>query len=121
VLIPVLPLHGPRRIGRMSGDGFLSGNVLDTIHAEAQAVWDARRLIGWARAEGAPLVGVHGLSLGGYTTALLASLQEGLSCVIAGIPVADLARTFWRHGPRFSSTISTPSACSGPGSKRPCV
>ena len=99
VLIPVLPLHGPRRIGRRSGDGFLGGDVLDTLHGEAQAIWDIRRMIGWLRAEGAPAVGAAGLSLGGYTTALLASVEAGLACVVAGIPVADLARIFWRHGP----------------------
>ncbi len=99
VLIPVLPLHGPRRTGRRSGDGFLGGEVLDTLHGEAQAVWDIRRMIGWVRDQGAPSVGVTGLSLGGYTTALLASVEPDLACVVAGIPVADLARIFWRHGP----------------------
>ncbi len=99
VLIPVLPLHGPRRVGRRSGDGFLGGDVLDTLHGEAQAVWDIRRMIGWLREQGAPAVGATGLSLGGYTTALLASIESGLTCVAAGIPVADLARLFWRHGP----------------------
>ena len=99
--IPVLPLHGPRRIGRMSGDGFLSGQTLDTVHAEAQAMWDIRRLIGWLRAAGAPGVGAYGLSLGGYTTALLACLEEGLACAIAGVPVTDFARIFWRHGPKL--------------------
>jgi len=98
VAIPVLPLHGPRRIGRRSGDGFLAGDVLDTLHGEAQAIWDIRRLISWIRGQGAPSVGVLGLSLGGYTTALLASVESGLACAVAGIPVADLARLFWYHG-----------------------
>jgi dienelactone hydrolase len=98
VLIPVLPLHGPRRIGRHSGDGFLAGNVLDTLHGEAQAIWDIRRLIGWLRGQGASAVGILGLSLGGYTTALLASIESGLACAVAGIPVADLTRLFWYHG-----------------------
>ena len=34
-----------------------------------------------------------------YTTALLAGIEAGLACAVAGIPVADLARIFWRHGP----------------------
>ncbi len=99
--IPVLPLHGPRRIGRQSGDGFLSGETLDTVHAEAQAMWDICRLIGWLRAAGAPRIGTYGLSLGGYTTALLACLEEDLACAIAGVPVTDFSRTFWRHGPKL--------------------
>ncbi|MBW2383985.1 MAG: hypothetical protein JRG92_10135 [Deltaproteobacteria bacterium] len=100
VLIPVLPLHGPRRIGRISGDGFFSGEVLDSVHAEAQAIWDIRRLIGWARSQGARAIGATGLSLGGYTTALLACLEPGLACAVVGVPVSDLARIFWRHGPK---------------------
>jgi hypothetical protein len=88
---PVLPLHGPRKIGRRTGDGVFSGEILDTIHMQAQAVWDIRRLIGWLRTQGAPAVGVYGLSLGGYTTALLAGLEPHLDCVVAGVPHADYA------------------------------
>lgn len=104
VLIPVLPLHGPRKIGRVSGEGFLSGQILDSLHAETQAIWDIRRLHNWIGSQGASSVGALGLSLGGYTTALLACLEPGLSCAIAGIPVADFARLFWRHGPRAGMT-----------------
>ena len=100
LILPLLPLHGPRAKGRRSGDGFLSGQVLDTVHAEAQAMWDIRRMLSWVRdQEGAPSVGVYGLSLGGYNTALLASLDRGLACAIAGIPAADFTRLFFRHGP----------------------
>jgi hypothetical protein len=99
LLLPVLPFHGPRKVGRRSGDGFITGDAMDTVHAEAQAMWDIRRMIGWARAQGAPAVGVLGLSLGGYTTALLACLQEDLACAIPGIPLADFARAVYRHGP----------------------
>lgn len=94
VAVPVFPFHGRRAIGRRGGDGFLSGDFLDTIHGQAQAVWDARRLIGWLRHEGAPAVGIYGLSLGAYTTALLASLDEQLDCVIAGIPAVDFLGLF---------------------------
>ena len=100
VLVPVLPLHGPRKIGRVSGEGFLSSQILDSLHAEAQAMWDMRRLHDWILAQGASSVGALGFSLGGYTTALFACLQPGLSCAIPGIPVSDFSRLFWRHGPR---------------------
>ena len=100
LLVPTLPLHGPRKSGRRSGDGFLSGDPIDTLHAEAQAMWDLRRLLGWLREEQAALqIGVMGFSLGGYNTALLASLDAGLACAIAGIPVADFTRTYYRHLP----------------------
>jgi len=97
LLVPVLPLHGPRSLGR-SGDGFLGGDLLDTIHAEAQAMWDLRRMLAWVRAGSDAPIGAYGLSLGGYTTALLASLDDGLACAVAGIPATDFARTFYRHG-----------------------
>jgi hypothetical protein len=100
LLVPTLPLHGPRKAGRRSGDGFLSGDPLDTLHAEAQAMWDLRRLLGWLREQqGATRIGVMGFSLGGYNTALLASLDDGLACAIAGIPVTDFTRIYYRHLP----------------------
>ncbi len=101
VAIPVLPLHGPRRVGRRGGDGFLSGDFVDTVHAQAQAVWDVRRLIAWLKKEGAPAVGVHGVSLGGHTTVLVASLEHDLDCVIAGIPAIDFLRLATALVPSF--------------------
>jgi hypothetical protein len=99
LVYPVLPFHGKRKVGRRSGDGFLTGDILDAVHAEAQAMWDIRRILHWVRAQGAPAVGVHGVSLGGYQTALLAGLDSELACVIAGIPLTDISRALWRHGP----------------------
>lgn len=97
--INVLPLHGPRRIGRSSGSGFLAGNFLDTIHAEAQAMWDLRRLLSWIQSQTDQAIGLFGLSLGGYNASLLAGLADGLACVVAGIPATDFSRLTWRHGP----------------------
>jgi hypothetical protein len=88
VAIAVLPFHGPRRVGRRSGDGYLSGDFLDTLHAQTQAIWDLRRLVGWLRREGAPAIGAYGLSLGSYTVSLLAALEPGLDCAVAGIPAS---------------------------------
>jgi dienelactone hydrolase len=99
LLLPVLPLHGPRKVGRRSGDGFVGAEIMDTVHAEAQAMWDVRRLLTWARAQGGPAVGVIGLSLGGYNAALLASLDDDLRCAILGVPLSDFARAVFRHGP----------------------
>ncbi len=99
LVYPVLPFHGKRKIGRRSGDGFLTGDVLDSVHAEAQAMWDIRRLLSWVRAQGAPSVGVFGISLGGYQASLVAGLDGDLDCVIAGVPLTDIGRALWRHGP----------------------
>jgi hypothetical protein len=97
VILPVLPLHGPRKIGRRSGDGFISGDFLDTVHAEAQAVWEFRRLVSWIRAQGAAPIGVSGLSLGGYNAALVACFED-LACTVPGVPATDFTRLTWRHG-----------------------
>ncbi len=97
--VPVLPLHGKRKIGRRSGEGFIAGDLLDTVHAEAQAMWDLRRLLRWLRGQGASRIGVLGFSLGGYNTALLAGLEARLECAIAGVPLVDFARILHRHGP----------------------
>lgn len=100
LLVSVLPLHGPRRGGRRSGDGYLDGDFPNFIHAEAQAMHDIRSQIAWLRTEHhAPAVGVLGYSLGGYNAALLACLEDELACVIAGIPMTDIPATLWRHMP----------------------
>ncbi len=97
LVFPVLPLHGPRALGKISGRGYLTGNVMDTIHAQSQGIWDVRRIIGWLWAQGSDRIGIHGVSLGGHTAALVASLEQGLRCVIAGIPAANLAWLIWWH------------------------
>ncbi|MCP5059132.1 MAG: hypothetical protein GY937_20700 [bacterium] len=90
VAVPTLPLHGPRAIGRRSGAGFLDAHPLQTNAAFGQAIWDLRRLAGWLRQQGAPAVGVYGMSLGGYLTALWASLDADLACAIPSIPLVAL-------------------------------
>lgn len=115
VLIPVLPLHGPRRAGLLSGDFYMDGDILNLVQAQSQAMWDIRRLIDWLRnTQHAPRIGVLGYSLGGYNAALLASVEAGLDCVIAGIPASDLARLQWRHMPemplRYLASLGTDRA-----------
>jgi hypothetical protein len=96
VILPVLPLHGPRAIG-WSGARFFAGDLLNTVHAMAQAMWDVRRILSWIRSQGATGVGAYGLSLGGYTVALLATLEEDLDCVIAGIAPSDFVSLARAH------------------------
>jgi dienelactone hydrolase len=98
LVIPVLPLHGARKAGRRSGDGFMSGDILDSAHAEAQAIWDIRRVLSWVRAQSESKVGVFGLSLGGYNAALLSTLDDDLACVIAGVPLVDMPGAMIQHG-----------------------
>jgi dienelactone hydrolase len=100
LLMPILPLHGPRRLGWQSGDYFLDGDLLDLLHAETQALWDLRRHIAWIRSQDpSARIGVLGYSLGGYNASLLAAHEPGLDFVIAGIAVADFVPLLWGHLP----------------------
>ena len=99
LIMPVLPMHGPRDTGGIiSGERTLSGDIMDTLHTGAQAMWDFRRLVWWLReCEGAPAIGALGHSLGGYAVSLLASLETDLDCVVAGNPAVDPSHLFWSN------------------------
>jgi dienelactone hydrolase len=104
LLFPLLPIHGPRRVGPVSGDRILSGDVMDAVHAGAQAIWDIRRLLSWLRAsEDAPAIGAIGHSLGGYVVALLSCLEDRLECTVVGNPAVDPSRLFWRNALSLST------------------
>ncbi len=100
VIVPVLPLHGPRASGRVRGEDLMTIDLVDSMHGMAQATWDMRRVIRWLReTHGARHVGVIGYSLGALVASLVASVEDDLACVIAGIPVVDLPELFRRHSP----------------------
>ncbi|HXY26702.1 MAG TPA: alpha/beta hydrolase, partial [Acidimicrobiales bacterium] len=99
VALPVLPLHGRRKVTLVSGEPFLSFDLMNAIHGITQAVWDIRRLISWIRTQGATSVGLYGVSLGGYIVSLLAGLEPGVDAVVAGIPVSDIPTLFHQHSP----------------------
>ncbi|KMO68825.1 hypothetical protein MCHUDSM44219_05542 [Mycolicibacterium chubuense] len=98
VVLPVLPMHGPRARGLPRGAVFPGEDVLDDVHATAQAVWDVRRLLSWIRGQQPdPPLGLNSISLGGYIASLVASLEDGLRCAILGVPVSDLTELLGRH------------------------
>ncbi|MBX7432154.1 hypothetical protein JDV09_08540 [Mycobacterium sp. Y57] len=98
VVLPVLPMHGPRAKGLPKGAVFPGEDILDDVHSTANAVWDVRGLLGWIRRQqpGAD-AGLYGLSLGGFVAALVASLDDDLTCAVLGVPVADLVELLGRH------------------------
>jgi hypothetical protein len=93
LLLPVLPLHGPRAEGLRSDRMFVSNvHPVNDVLGFSQAMWDVRRALAWLRVhEGATRVGVLGLSLGSLAAGLLSTLDPDLACVIAVVPSADLA------------------------------
>ena len=98
VILPVLPMHGPRAKGLPKGAVFPGEDVMDDVHGTAQAVRDVRRVIAWIRSQqpGAR-IGLNSISLGGYVAALVASLEDDLTCAILGVPPANLVELLGRH------------------------
>ena len=97
VVIYVLPYHGPRTApgsGR-SGNGFFSLDIVRTNEAFAQAIYELRAILRYCRAAGTGPVGAFGMSLGGYLTALLASVEPELAFAVPMIPLAALAEMMW--------------------------
>jgi hypothetical protein len=118
VVLPVLPLHGPRQDpGTEMGEGLMTISLVDTLHGLAQAASDVRQVIRWVRAgragEPGP-IGVYGISLGAYVAALVASLEDGLAAAVAGIPATDMADLYRRHSPPDVRRRALESGALGP-------
>lgn len=99
VAIPVLPFHARRGDGR--SPWLPSSDPRITNEGFRQAMHDLRGLVGFLLARGAPAVGVMGMSLGGYTSSLLATVEPRLAFAAPMIPlasVADFARDQGRLG-----------------------
>ncbi|WP_440008465.1 alpha/beta hydrolase [Halomicrococcus sp. SG-WS-1] len=73
VVLPESPWHGRReRPGRYSGEPYLAEPPVSLVRLYAAQLREWAVLTAWAREEGAPVVGVGGISLGGIATLLLA-------------------------------------------------
>ncbi len=108
VALFLLPFHGVRAIREGGATPFPGADPRFTNEGFRQAVADLRVLAGVLAARGAPAIGIMGMSLGGYTTALMATLQRDLAFAVPIIPlssVADFARDQGRlgTGPRAES------------------
>ena len=113
LLFPLLPLHGPRRGPGMVRGSMLSFELVDTVSALGQAVWDVRRLLAWARHEGARRIVLYGLSVGAYTAALVSALED-VDLVLCGIPLSDIPTLFARHTPEHFRTLAHHFDLAGP-------
>jgi pimeloyl-ACP methyl ester carboxylesterase len=93
VMLVTLPFHGRRqtRFSPFSGHGFFAGGPSRINEAFAQAVFDTRVFIDYlTKQRGVSKVGVTGVSLGGFTTALLASVEDRLSFAVANVPLVSV-------------------------------
>jgi hypothetical protein len=110
VVLYVLPAHGPRAPGgaRRSGAAFFDLDLVRTNEAFAQTIYELRALLHHLRGAGTGPVGAFGMSLGGYTTALLAAVEPALAFAVPMIPLASLADMMWTQGagdPRLARAV----------------
>jgi hypothetical protein len=95
----VLPVHGSRKPTRISGEPFLSFDLMNSVHGLTQGVWDIRSLLHWVRAQDPTTISMFGVSLGANLAALVAAFEDDLDQVVAGIPVTDLVELIRHHAP----------------------
>jgi alpha/beta hydrolase fold len=96
VVMYTLPFHGRRaeKLSPFSGFGYFASGLSGFAEAMAQAVHDFRSIVNYLRHTGVDRVALTGISLGGYTSALLASVDDRLEAVIPNCPVVTPATMF---------------------------
>jgi pimeloyl-ACP methyl ester carboxylesterase len=103
VALVVLPHHGQRGM-RGKRPLILGVDPRASIESFRHAAIDIRTLVRYARSRSDPRVGMMGMSLGGYLTSLVATL-EPLDLAVAMIPLASVADAA-RDGGRLVGTAS---------------
>jgi pimeloyl-ACP methyl ester carboxylesterase len=100
VVLTALPFHGPRRDERrgLRPPAFPSSDPRFTIEAFRQLVLDHRALFDHLERNGATQLGVMGTSLGGYASALLATIEPRLRFAVLFIPLGSLEQFYFDHG-----------------------
>jgi len=100
VVLTILPLHGPRRSESRGfrPPAFPSSDPRFTIEGFRQLVFDHRALFEYFHAGGAPGLGLMGMSLGGFSAALLSTLEERLRFSVLFIPLAAIEEFAFDHG-----------------------
>jgi pimeloyl-ACP methyl ester carboxylesterase len=109
VALVTLPFHGSRTPpdARFSGERFAVPHVARLNEAVRQAIYEIHLLVGWLRQQTGAPVGLLGLSLGGYLSALMAGLTADLDFVIPMVPpvcMGDLAWRFFSRSRKYRST-----------------
>ena len=89
ILLYTLPFHGSRRTRTLGVNGvdLFSHGMGNLCEAMLHAVHDFRVFFAHLEQTGAPRIGVTGLSLGGYTSALLAAAEPRLDFAVPNAAV----------------------------------
>ncbi|MDX2170527.1 MAG: hypothetical protein SF182_25870 [Deltaproteobacteria bacterium] len=98
VALLTLPYHGARagRAARVSGQRFADPHPMRLHDAVRRAVYEIHAVRGWLRQASGRPVGLLGLSLGGYLSALTAGLVDDLDFVMPMVPPVCIGDLAWR-------------------------
>ncbi|MBO0839595.1 MAG: prolyl oligopeptidase family serine peptidase [Sciscionella sp.] len=101
VLLFTMPFHGRRQewFSPFSGHGFFHHGIGGICEAMSQAVHDFRLFVDYLIDRGVDKIGVTGISLGGYTCALLAAVDDRLAFAVPNVPLADMSDVIDRWPP----------------------
>jgi pimeloyl-ACP methyl ester carboxylesterase len=92
VALVVLPFHGPRKeTSVLVPPSWPGKDPAFTIEGFRQSIRDVRALVTELESDGSGPIGVVGMSLGGFVTALLATVEPRLSLAAPFIPLASTA------------------------------
>ena len=96
VLLYTLPFHGRRaqKYSPFSGYGFFQFGMAGFAEAMAQAIHDFRSVMDHLERTGVDRIALTGMSLGGYTSSLIASADDRLQAVIPNVPVVTPESAF---------------------------
>lgn len=93
VVLKALPHHGPRKRSgfSISGLDYVSGGIESLNHAVIQSTYDLRSLVDYLQQHAAvERLGLSGMSLGGYTVALMAGLEPRFEFVMPVVPIISI-------------------------------
>ncbi|MUL47922.1 alpha/beta hydrolase [Mycobacterium sp. CBMA293] len=95
VLLYTLPFHGRRaeKNSPYSGYGFFMDGFAGMAESMAQAVHDFRSVLDYLEHTGVDRIALTGMSLGGYTSSLIAAVDDRIQAVIPNVPVVTPDRT----------------------------
>ena len=94
IWIPRLPHHMERTaLGAVSGERFISADLVQTAEAVRRAVTEVRLLAAWLRRRRTSRVAIWGVSLGGWIGALAATVETDWEAVALWEPIVEPATT----------------------------
>ncbi|MBP8852472.1 MAG: abhydrolase domain-containing 18, partial [Moraxellaceae bacterium] len=108
VLMYTLPFHGRRQeaMSPFSGHGYFSHGFSHINETIAHSIHDFRLYMDYLEGLGAPGIGVTGISLGGFTTSLLAAVEDRLAFAIPNVPLASIVDLVLEWSP-ISEVVKT--------------